>query len=445
MTGDDRIRDELESLERAVPTDPLPVAEAAPARPWRRIGLMGATVVAAIAVTSLAFGLGRSLDIGSQSSSPDPSEPSANPPAVAETRVGDFILIISSPKTVWTSEETIEVSAALTYAGEALDMTIGEGAPPIGFTIRSAGGQGAVVGTGHFRPCIQYPVSRDNPLIAALTKDGILVEEAIPVASPFGQTFSADPDLQLEPGEWEFTASTTFAERTCGDDYQLEVSITLQVVAPSSPSPPPSTDATPNPSDLGPSPTPQVRVCAAALAYGVLDADADGNPILIVDESLPPVAIDFSYPEDYVFEMPEGVFTVIKRGGNIVAQAGDEVELTGGFNADGSVFHACSIAPTEPDPRFDDDPSSVSGILVGDPQLEGGCIWLRDQSGRAWEILWPKEFEAVFVDGVAVLKNSGVVVASAGDRITAYGRRPTGVGSWCMVGIIYEAREVLIR
>ena len=100
MTGDDRLRTELGALERAAPTGDVPVVEAARPRPWGRIGLIGATVVAAAAVTSLAFGLGGSLDVGSRSSSPNPSGPPPNPPAAAETRVGDFILTISSPKTM---------------------------------------------------------------------------------------------------------------------------------------------------------------------------------------------------------------------------------------------------------------------------------------------------------------------------------------------------------
>lgn len=338
MTGDDHLRTELEALERAAPTGQLPETESSTARTSRRIGLVGATVVAAVALTSLAFGLGRSLDIGSRSFSPSPSGPiaPANPPAIAETRDGDFILTLSSPKTVWTTHEEIEVSASLTYAGDELDMTVGEGAPPIGFTIRSATGQGATVGTGRFRPCIQYPVGRDSPVVATLTKDGILVEEGVPAASPFGHTFSANPDLQLEPGEWEFTASTTFAERTCGDDHQLKVSIVLHVVAPASPSP------TPQPSAPGPSATPEVRVCMTALAHGVLDADADGNPILIMEDGLPPVSIVFSYPEDFVIESA-AVLTIYDRDGNRLAREGDAVKLGGGFNAGDTIFFACGM------------------------------------------------------------------------------------------------------
>ena len=96
-------------------------------------------------------------------------------------------------------------------------------------------------------------------------------------------------------------------------------------------------------------------------------------------------------------------------------------------------------------PSFERDPATVTGILEGDPDLEGGCLWLRDQSGTAWEVIWPARYEATFRDGIAVLLADGEVVAEAGDRITVHGNRPSGAGSHCMVGIIYEAESVLIR
>jgi hypothetical protein len=102
-------------------------------------------------------------------------------------------------------------------------------------------------------------------------------------------------------------------------------------------------------------------------------------------------------------------------------------------------------ASSAPSPTLDGIPASVTGILDGDPQLEGGCVWLRDQAGTVWEVNWPKGYEATFRDGSAVLVSDGEVVATAGDRITVYGSRPSGAGSHCQVGIVYEAKSVLIR
>jgi hypothetical protein len=101
-------------------------------------------------------------------------------------------------------------------------------------------------------------------------------------------------------------------------------------------------------------------------------------------------------------------------------------------------------SPT-PVPTPGEDRASVTGVLEGDPHLEGGCVWLRDQAGTAWEVIWPKGYEATFRDGSAVLVADGEVVATVGDRITVYGNRPSGAGSHCMVGIVYEAESILIR
>lgn len=88
------------------------------------------------------------------------------------------------------------------------------------------------------------------------------------------------------------------------------------------------------------------------------------------------------------------------------------------------------------------NPSTVTGILHGDPQLEIGCIWLRDDSGTAWEIIWPEPYRQEFRDGQPVVLREERVVARAGDRITVRGAIPTARGSWCMVGIPYEATAV---
>jgi hypothetical protein len=253
MTGDDRLRVELDALERAAPTGGLPATESARARPWGRIGLVSATAVAAIVLTSLAFGLGRSLDVGSRSSSPDPSEPPANAPAVAETRVGNFILTISSPKTIWTTEEVVEVTAELRYVGGEQDMTIRQANPPIGFTLGAASGEGPTLVSIHEHTCLHYAVSASDPLVQAYRKGGPISEDGIPLdeAPPFDRAFLDDPELRLPVGEWRFTALTSFNERACGSDYQLEAAIVLEVTdAPASDPPAPSPSIAPSDSPV---------------------------------------------------------------------------------------------------------------------------------------------------------------------------------------------------
>jgi hypothetical protein len=88
------------------------------------------------------------------------------------------------------------------------------------------------------------------------------------------------------------------------------------------------------------------------------------------------------------------------------------------------------------------DPPTVSGMLRGDLQLEGGCIWLRDDDGNAWEIVWPEPYRQEFRGGTPVLLRDGQVVAREGDRVTVSGMISRDLGSHCMVGIVYEASEV---
>jgi hypothetical protein len=338
VTGDDRLRSELEALERAAPGDTTP--RQARSTPRTRFVLVAATILAAIVVTSVATDPLRWFPLGVAS-------PSVRPRALAETRIGDFILSISSPKSVWQTNETIEVTAALTYVGEGADMTIGQGIPPIGIELTSASATGPRLVPIQLQPCVQYPVSAVAPLSQAFRKGVPMTQDGRPVedAEPFDRAFLDDPDLRLPPGDWLFTAMTQFDERGCGDDYELEAAIVLRVVS-------------------------------------------DGEPM------------------------------------------SEQTELP---------------APS------DDDPLSVTGVLEGDANLEGGCMWLRDAAGDQWEILWPDGYAAEFrgdlpVGGgdVPVIVREGGVVASEGDLVTVSGHRPPGVGSHCMVGIVFAATEVTV-
>ena len=443
MTRDDRLRTELDALERSAPDAAPPIADARRSRRWA-LGLVAGTVIGAAALTAVAVGPLRSLPLGTVS-------PSPNPPATAETRVGEFILTISSPKTEWTSEEAIEVLASLKYVGDESDMTIGQGIPPVMFTVASASGEGPTLGGAQLQPCAQYPVSAEEPVVVGMQTGGFLAVEdgrLVEPRPPYDRIIADDAGLHLPPGDWILTAYTDFNERGCGGDYELQVSIVLRVVTaeglpPSAYSQGPTPTIEPSPPS---SPRPSARVCATGLASGVLGADADGNPLLQMTDKASPVLIVWSYPDTYRVDSSD-VLTIYDREGNLVAREGDWIVLGGGFTADDTVFTACGVTrePTETPAPFDNDPPSVTGVLVGDPQLEIGCIWIRDDDGHAWEIRWPEGYEDGFRNGVAVLLREGEIAATEGDVITVSGQRSRAQGSWCMVGIIYEAAEVDIE
>jgi len=65
-------------------------------------------------------------------------------------------------------------------------------------------------------------------------------------------------------------------------------------------------------------------------------------------------------------------------------------------------------------------PGLRDGILVGDAELDGGCVWIETEEGPQ-AIRWPTGFRAGFVDDgageVQLIDASGGVVAHGGDTV----------------------------
>jgi hypothetical protein len=74
--------------------------------------------------------------------------------------------------------------------------------------------------------------------------------------------------------------------------------------------------------------------------------------------------------------------------------------------------------------------------------MEGGCIWLRPDSGRRWPIAWPEGYREEFREGQPVLLRDGEVVARAGDEVTVRGA-PGDMGYACIGFSSYVATEVV--
>ena len=344
---DAALRERIAAAESRVQVTSLPPdgqsAEPRNAR-WLRPALMLATAAGAFGLATFVMGQMPDRSIGGATPSP-----SAGAGVSASARNGDFVLTLSSPRSTWTTEDAIEITATLSYDGDETEVEIGGGGGPVVFSLVQLEGGDAVLGGGQDLPCLRYPLGPDEPLVWPFQKAGGIDDEP-----PFDRAFLDDPQLRLPPGRWEVRAVLQYGIGDCSD---------LELVA--------------------------------SIQLDVLEAEGSPGPSAVATE--PPVS---SSPPDR--------------------------------------------SPT-PAPTPDDDRASVTGVLEGDPQLEGGCVWLRDQAGTAWEIIWPKDYEASFQDGSAVIVADGEVVAFAGDRITVYGNRPAGAGSHCMVGIVYEADSVLIR
>jgi hypothetical protein len=85
-------------------------------------------------------------------------------------------------------------------------------------------------------------------------------------------------------------------------------------------------------------------------------------------------------------------------------------------------------------------PTTLTGTLIGDPDHEGGCVWVSDRDGRSWAVAWPEPYRLELSGEEAVLYGGDAVVGREGDQVTVRG----GLGgSFSYCGISYNAAEVV--
>lgn len=93
-------------------------------------------------------------------------------------------------------------------------------------------------------------------------------------------------------------------------------------------------------------------------------------------------------------------------------------------------------AGSEPAPAEGD---TITGTLAGDPDLEGGCVWVEDGSTR-WQVQWPDGY-TVSTDPIGVKGPDGIDIAE-GDKVTVTGSDEPGVMTTCQVGPVWIATSV---
>jgi hypothetical protein len=96
--------------------------------------------------------------------------------------------------------------------------------------------------------------------------------------------------------------------------------------------------------------------------------------------------------------------------------------------------------PADQDVEGDSGPSQIIGKLGGDPELEGGCVWVETGDER-YEVQWPEGWQAD-ADSVQLRNPDGEVVASEGDELTVSGAMAHDVVTVCQVGPVFEATDV---
>lgn len=113
----------------------------------------------------------------------------------------------------------------------------------------------------------------------------------------------------------------------------------------------------------------------------------------------------------------------------IVVVAGGVVLATRGSSPERSATVAIKGGDTAmPLPTFSPPPGSigalgglVTGVLVGDPTLDGGCVYMRDANGDNVTLVWPLGYTVRFAPNAEVLDASGKVVLNDGDRFSSGG------------------------
>lgn len=101
---------------------------------------------------------------------------------------------------------------------------------------------------------------------------------------------------------------------------------------------------------------------------------------------------------------------------------------------------AVTTATPRPDAATSTAPAQqrLTGVLGGDSQLEGGCVWLETAGGERVEVLWPDGYEAS-ADPLELRDASGTLVATGGDEVTITGAPAGDAVSVCQVGQIWRA------
>jgi hypothetical protein len=89
------------------------------------------------------------------------------------------------------------------------------------------------------------------------------------------------------------------------------------------------------------------------------------------------------------------------------------------------------------------DAINIEGVLAGDPDLEGGCVWLEADAGNYEVVEWPEGYQAQ-ADPVQLLGPDGEVVAEEGALLRLDGRVAEDMMSICQVGTLFQATAVEI-
>lgn len=110
-----------------------------------------------------------------------------------------------------------------------------------------------------------------------------------------------------------------------------------------------------------------------------------------------------------------------------------------------------TTTPAETDEEATDgatEAGSLTGVLGGDAQLEGGCIWIEPTGGRDADLgdrvepLLPDGWTFEFEPDLRILDAQGTVVAEGGDEVVIDGRPAEDMMTICQVGPAYQVDAI---
>jgi hypothetical protein len=84
---------------------------------------------------------------------------------------------------------------------------------------------------------------------------------------------------------------------------------------------------------------------------------------------------------------------------------------------------------------------TITGILGAD-SIEGGCAYLESADGTRYEVLYPEGW-TLDRSSAELTAPDGTVRARAGDEVTVRGSLASDVGSFCQIGPIFRASELV--
>jgi hypothetical protein len=204
------------------------------------------------------------------------ASPAASPgaPVVGTAEDANFRLVLTTPRSTYTTNDAIEPVATVTFLGPNATETMFHAMYPIGFRIEEVGGV-RNMGGGMDQPCISTELAKGASDVVPFGKAGSPDD---PKAG-FDIAWYQDPVLRLPVGTWRIIAHLDIQLGKCGGEpHQLTVENLVHVVAgdtaPPTPSPVPTSSPVPTPA-----PASSVDSRAAlATVQAYEKALADGHP-----------------------------------------------------------------------------------------------------------------------------------------------------------------------